>query len=108
MRGNRNQPSEEELATARNAVRNAEGAMARGDVDGAIRALAQAQRAVGRRHSLVRSMVQSVNRKGSNMVGILLQQGQCGQAQQLYRRLASVGANGGSARFFSPDWCPRP
>jgi serine/threonine-protein kinase len=103
-----NQPSEAELATARNAIRDAEGAMARSDVDGAIRALAQAQRAVGRRHTLVRSAATSLARKGSNMVGILLQQGQCGQAQQLYRRLASVGASGGASQFFSPDWCPRP
>ncbi len=108
MRASHNQPSEAELAAARNALRDAESAMARGDVEAAVRSLAQAQRAVGRRHALVRSMQQVVNRKGSNMVGILLQQGQCGQAQQLYRRLASVGASGGSARFFSPDWCPRP
>ena len=101
-------PSAGELARARSLVANGSRALAGNDIEAAIGALAQAQRAVGRNHGTIRSLRAELSRKGSNKVGILMQQGNCPQAQALFRRLRSVGASGPSAVHFSGDWCPRP
>lgn len=101
-------PSARDVARARSLVSNGDGALDRNDIDGAINALAQARRLVGGRHSTIRSLQSDLARKGSNKVGILMQQGRCPDAQQLYRRLRSVGASGPSSQHFSGDWCPRP
>ncbi len=101
-------PSAADVARARSAVSNGSAALGRNDIDGAIAALSQAQRAVGRRHGSLRSLQNELARKASNKVGILMQQGRCPDAQALYRRLRSVGAQGPSNQHFSGDWCPRP
>lgn len=101
-------PSAADLARARSLVSTGTAALDRNDIDGAISALAQAQRAVGRGHASVRSLRSALARKASNKVGILMQQGRCPDAQALYRRLRTVGAAGPSGQHFSGDWCPRP
>jgi hypothetical protein len=101
-------PSAGEVARARSLLANGSSALDRNDIEAAIGALSQAQRAVGRRHSSLRRLRDALARKGSNKVGILMQQGNCPQAQALYRRLRSVGASSSSSVHFSPDWCPRP
>jgi len=101
-------PSSADIARARSLVQNGQSALDRNDIAGAISSLAQARRAVGGRHSTIRSLQSDLARKGSNKVGILMQQGRCPDAQQLYRQLRSVGASGPSSQHFSGDWCPRP
>lgn len=81
------------------------GAARRNDFAGAVSALRQAQAAVGRQHPITHELRNELSRRGSNQVGILLQQGRCPQAQALYRQLQSVGAGGDARRQFG-DWCP--
>ncbi|MDH5491040.1 MAG: hypothetical protein OEY14_03740, partial [Myxococcales bacterium] len=83
-------------------------ALSRNDIDAAISALREAQRIVGRRHGSTRTLRSSLGGRASNKVGILMQQGRCPQAQQLYRSLRGVGAEAPSRSHFSGDWCPRP
>jgi len=101
-------PSAGDVARARAAVAQGESALGRNDIDGAIRALQTAQRVVGRAHASHRSLRNDLGRRASNTVGILMQQGKCRDAQQLYRKLRGVRADGPSRQHFSPDWCPRP
>jgi type IV secretory pathway VirB10-like protein len=98
-------PSPADEARARGLVANGLGAARRNDFSGAVAALSQAQRAVGRRSPITRELEGELTQRGSNQVGILLQQGRCGQAQALYRQLRSVGA-AGNARGQFGDWCP--
>jgi hypothetical protein len=81
------------------------GAARRNDFAGAVTSLQQAQRLVGRRHPIQAELQNELSRRGSNQVGILLQQGRCPQAQALFRQLRSVGATGNAASQFG-DWCP--
>lgn len=81
------------------------GAARRNDFAGAVSSLRQAQSAVGRRHAITAELRNELTRRGSNQVGILLQQGRCEQARALYRQLQSVGAGGDARRQFG-DWCP--
>ncbi|MBZ0120355.1 MAG: hypothetical protein K8H88_25410, partial [Sandaracinaceae bacterium] len=77
----------------------------RNDFAGAVGALSQAQRLVGRTSPTTQELQGELSRRGSNQIGILLQQGRCPQAQALYRQLQSVGAAGASRQHFG-DWCP--
>ena len=97
-------PSPADEARARQLVAAGLGSARRNDFRGAVAALQQAQRAVGRRSPITRELQAELDRRGSNQVGILLQQGRCGQAQALYQQLRSVGA-GSSARRHFGDWC---
>ena len=81
------------------------GAARRNDFRGAVGALEQAQRSVGRRNPITRELQGELDRRGSNQVGMLLQQNRCGEAQDLYRRLRGVGAGSGARRHFG-SWCP--
>ena len=101
----RSGPSPADEARARGLVATGMGAARRNDFDGAVAALRQAQSAVGRRSPITRELQNELSRRGSNQVGILLQQGNCGGAQRLYRQLRSVGA-AGNARSQFGDWCP--
>ena len=101
----RSGPSPADEARARGLVATGMGAARRNDFDGAVAALRQAQSAVGRRSPITRELQNELSRRGSNQVGILLQQGNCGGAQRLYRQLQSVGA-AGNARSQFGDWCP--
>src|SRR5690606_4240196 len=92
-------------ARARSLVATGMGAARRNDFAGAVGALSQAQNAVGRRHAITTELRNELTRRGSNQVGILLQQGRCPQAQALYRQLQSVGAGNDARRMFG-DWCP--
>jgi serine/threonine-protein kinase len=98
-------PSPADEARARALVAQGMGAARRNDFAGAASSLQQAQSSVGRRHPITQELRNELSRRGSNQVGILLQQGRCGQAQQLYRQLQSVGAAGDARRQFG-DWCP--
>src|SRR5262249_17935565 len=97
-----------EEAQARGLVAQGQAAIDRDDVTGAGDALGNAQRAVGRRPSILNGLRPSLEGKGSNKVGILMQQGAWSGAQALFRQLRSVGADGASRQHFSDDWCPRP
>jgi serine/threonine-protein kinase len=74
------------------------------DLEGAIGALRGAQGILGRGDARVRNVRSALARKGSNKIGILLQQGNCPEAQRLLRSLRSVGADGPSRAHFG-DWC---
>ena len=102
------EPTPAQIEQARNLARDASGALGRNDLEGAVRSLAQAQRIVGRSHSAVSSVRGQIAQRGATKVGIMLQQGNCGGAQALYRQLRQVGAETGARGFFSPDWCARP
>jgi serine/threonine-protein kinase len=86
----------------------ARAAIGRHDVQGAVAALSRAQGALGRTDANVRRVRTQLTSEGYNAVGVLLQQGRCPQAQQLYRSLRTVGAERRAAGHFSPDWCQRP
>jgi eukaryotic-like serine/threonine-protein kinase len=92
---------------ARTLLRQDETALVCNDVNAASVALTQARRA-GARPSQTRALQSDLARKGGNQVGILMQQGRCGEAQALHRRLRSAGADGPSRVHFSDDWCPKP
>jgi serine/threonine-protein kinase len=97
------------LAQARTALRKGESALGSGKLRDAIAALGKAQRLLGgRNHGLVKELKGQLARRGSNQVGILMQQGRCDKAQALYRRLRAVGAHRPSAVHFSDDWCAKP
>lgn len=98
-------PSAADEARARALTTAGMGAARRNDFAGAIAALRQAQNAVGRQHSITTELRNELSRRGSNQVGILLQQGHCEQARALYRQLSSVGASSAARRQFG-DWCP--
>lgn len=102
------QPSPAEIERARAAVRDAEAALGRQDIEGAVRALSQAQRAVGRSHSVVAGVRGNLTRMGGRAVGILIQQNKCSAAQALYRQLRTVGADSGARGQFVPGYCDRP
>ncbi|RLB47720.1 MAG: serine/threonine protein kinase [Deltaproteobacteria bacterium] len=89
-------------------LRRATAAIGRHDVAGAVSALSRAQAALGRSDSGVRRVRTSLTNEGYQRVGVLLQQGRCSQAQQLYRQLSTVGAQRRAASQFSPDWCRQP
>ena len=78
------------------------------DLEGAVRSLATAQRAVGRSHSIVSGPRTSLARIGGRMVGIMIQQSKCPGAQALYRQLRSVGADSSARGQFVPGLCDRP
>ncbi len=101
-------PSPADEARARALASQAAAAVDHNDLPAAVRALATAQRAVGRRSPLLHPALRTLGRKGATEVGILMMQGSCPKAQALYRQLRSVGAEGPSARNFSGDWCRRP
>ena len=101
-------PSPADEASARRLLASGDVSLAQNDVAGAVSALTQAQRLAGRRYAGAVALRASIERKGSNMVGNLLQRGDCPGAQALYRELRTVGADGASRQQFSPDWCPRP
>jgi len=100
-------PSAAAVARARGLVNEGQAAIGRNDIDGAVRALTDAQRAVGRRHSVLRPLRSQLNSRGGLKVGFLLQQGNCPDAQRLYRSLRGVGADRQSRNQFG-DWCRRP
>jgi hypothetical protein len=101
-------PSAADEAAARRLLSSGDTSLNQNDVASAVTALAQAQRLVGRRHAGAGALRTSIERKGSNMVGNLLQRGDCPGAQNLFRQLRTVGAEGRSRDQFSPDWCARP
>jgi len=105
---NENQPSPADLDRARSAVRDAEAAIGRQDPESAVRALAIAQRAVGRSHAIVAGPRANLARIGGRMVGIMIQQNKCDGAQALYRQLRSVGADTNARGQFVPGYCNRP
>lgn len=98
-------PSAADEARARAVIATGMGAARRNDFAGAVTALRQAQRSVGRNHRITTELRSELARRGSNQVGILLQQGRCPQAQALYRQLQGVGAGADARRQFG-DWCP--
>ncbi len=104
-RPQRRGPTPADEARARALVATGLGAARRNDFAGAVSSLRQAQSAVGRQHRITQELRGELSRRGSNQVGILLQQGRCAQAQQLYRQLQGVGAGGDARRQFG-DWCP--
>jgi eukaryotic-like serine/threonine-protein kinase len=95
-------------AQAQALLQRASSALDRNDLGTAAVALAQARQVTGPRHARLQSLQQDLARKGSNQVGILMQQGRCGEAQALHRRLRAAGAHGPARVHFSDDWCPRP
>jgi len=101
-------PSAAAVARARNLVRQGQAAIGRNDLDGAVRALRDAQRAVGRRNGVLRPLRSQLGQRASFKVGVLLQQGNCRGAQALYRSLRGVGADRPSRSQFAGDWCRRP
>jgi serine/threonine-protein kinase len=101
-------PSAADEAGARRLLTSGDTSLAQNDVASAITALSQAQRLAGRRYAGAVALRTGIERKGSNMVGNLLQRGDCPGAQALFRQLRTVGADGASRQHFSPDWCPRP
>ncbi|MFW6051039.1 MAG: protein kinase domain-containing protein [Myxococcota bacterium] len=103
----RRSKAREAAARAQTLLGSARSALDRGDVGAAATALARARRTAGRTAGY-RELQGQLARKASNQVGILMQQGRCREAQALFRRLESAGADGPSRVHFSPDWCPRP
>jgi len=102
-------PSAADEAGARRLLTSGDASLGQNDVAGAITALSQAQRLVGRRgHAPSDALRARIARKGTNMVGNLLQRGDCAGAQDLFRQLRTVNAESGSRDQFSPDWCRCP
>ncbi len=78
-----------------------------GNLSGAIAALRDAQRAVGRSHVALRPLRAAIAQRGMREVGVKIVQNRCSQAQDLFRQLRSVGAEGPSRdQFFGG--CERP
>ena len=94
-------------AQAASLARNGENALRSNNFSGAITALRNAERAGGRSDSSVRRLRTALATRASNRVGILMQQGKCSQAQQLFRDLRRVRADRPSRVHFG-DWCRRP
>ena len=103
-----NGPSAAALARARDLVQQGQSAISQNDIDGAVRALNEAQRAVGRSNSVLRPLRTQLGQRASFKVGVLLQQGNCPGAQALYRSLRGVGADRPSRSQFAGDWCRAP
>jgi len=87
------------------AVRNA---IEANELRGAARLLGLAQAKLSPKHSGVKTVKRELQAKGSNAVGIFIQQGHCADAQALYRTLRAVQAEGNAASHFSSEWCPKP
>jgi tRNA A-37 threonylcarbamoyl transferase component Bud32 len=102
------QPSPADLERGRAAARDADAAIGRSDLEGAVRSLAAAQHAVGRSHAIAAAPRANLARIGGRMVGIMIQQNKCPAAQALYRQLRSVGADSGARSQFVPGYCDRP
>lgn len=98
-------PSPADVARANATIAAGLGAVRRNDYLGAIEALRQAQRSLGRRHPNLGQLRGELARRGSNQIGIFLQQGHCSSAQRLFGQLRSAGAAGSARRQFG-DWCP--
>lgn len=78
-----------------------------GNLTGAIAALRDAQRAVGRSHRALRPLRAAVAERGKREVGLAVVRNRCSQAQDIYRQLRSVGAEG-PARDQFYGGCQRP
>ena len=88
------------------AIARGRAAIGGGNLAGAIDALREAQRLVGRTHSSLRPLRNAIAERGAREVGFKVVN-QCSQAQSLFRDLRSVGADGPSRdQFFGG--CTRP
>lgn len=83
-------------------------ALASNNVPNAIATFTIAQQILGKKHPELGDARKQIQRKGANAVGIYIQQGQCPQAQTLYKQLQKIGAEANAKNHFSPEWCPRP
>jgi len=97
---------EESNPAADRAIARGRAAIGNGNLAGAIDALREAQRLVGRTHSSLRPLRNAIAERGAREVGFKVVN-QCSQAQALFRDLRSVGADGPSRdQFFGG--CTRP
>jgi hypothetical protein len=99
-----NAVSAADRARAEGLLSRASSAVDGNDLEGAIGSLRGAQGILGRSDPRVRNVRSALARRASNKIGILLQQGNCPEAQRVFRSLRSVGADGPSRAHFG-DWC---